>query len=287
MGQNLGHVLGLDLELVHRVPGRGRVRDGDVDDLQLAAVFQARKHGLAQLGRAEGAGQIGLHGRAHDLARVRADPGGDIHRDDERLAGVDQADDLLVPPFYRGVEARAQQRVHHQVGLLQVKGQVLHAFLVQDLHNGQVQGLDGLEVHGRIALDGVQFSQDVEDHLRAPAVQPAADHEPVPAVVAPAADNGRAQALHRFQGLLDQLGQPFSGVLHEDHAGQTRLLHGPGVKGSHLLGQAQGFHRSLLLLPPSSTTTAAPTPASSVRLTWDPVTSMSSATFLALECRTR
>ncbi len=127
-------------------------------------------------------------------------------------------------------EARPEDRIDDHPGALERRGQLAGADVAR--------ALEALEVCARVLRELVsgreQQGIDLESHL----AQRAGRDQPVPAVVALAADDRRPAGARR---LGRRLGDRAAGRLHQLQGGNALLLDRPAIGGPHLVGVEAGI----------------------------------------------
>ena len=168
-----------------------RRRDADVGDHEIAAVGVGGRQDQRNLRRRQRHRHRRLDRLPVELVRVRRHAGRQIDGDDRHAEPVDVGDDRLEQAGQRPVEAGADDRVDDQVALGDLAEVQLPLLRVGDLHDGEADAAEDLEVDARVAADVADAAEQEHRRLDAALRQRPRDDEAVAAVVAAAAQHAR------------------------------------------------------------------------------------------------
>ena len=239
--EGAGRVLVLEQEERRRGRGQAPGPDADVGHDELPDVVAGGREHVAALGRGEGDGhRRPRRGPVHRPA-VRRQARGQVHRHD-RDAGLEAAQDRRDgrrrEPGGRGAQARAEDGVHDQVGLLDaLQGRRPPRGVGEPRVTRPPDALAGEEVDERVALDSLPGP---EEKGLGPRAEPARDDEAVAPVVAAAAQHDHAAGPR--EALVHEPRHRRARVLHQDRPGQPDLVDRVAVGPPHLVGGQDGDH---------------------------------------------
>ena len=236
---------GLEHENAGRLSG---LLGGQADrhDANLAREVAARGQQKAALEPLERRRERGTHDRARRLARVGAQPRGQVERDHGEAALVDPSDRVGDEARGRPARSRPEQGVDGQrAGGVERVLEPGDPPGIRDLHRPEPRGDEARELRRRVPPDVGGTADQEHAHARSPAREPPRHHEPVTAVVALAAHHDDAEAterpLVRREEGPDLGGGAAPGVLHERGAGNAQLGDRAPVQGAHLGGGEDGL----------------------------------------------
>ena len=114
----------LEEERRHSTPHFG-VRNTDAHDDRAACPIETRTGDEATLEACKGRRHLGVDGRACRRPTIGGKTGRNVERDDAPAARVDGIDHPRGHSARRSTRARAEQRVHHEVGVAERLGQMM------------------------------------------------------------------------------------------------------------------------------------------------------------------
>ena len=218
-------------------------RYADIDGFQTAGDLGSRKQDMADFGKAEGDGGMGLNAGPADHSRVRIQAGGDVNGDDGPIQAVQQFNDRPEKPFHLGIESGSQQRIHPDPVMTHVRVMLRQESRVRDFNNRNFQRIQQLQIGRCIAFYGGAIRKEINAYGRAHAGQIAGDDKPVSAVVSPSGNDTDALIPARrcdgrkcFDHNIDNAP---AGVFHQHPARKAKGFDGFPV---HLLHFRSGYN---------------------------------------------
>ncbi len=239
-GGQRGRVIDLHADRFRIVELGGK---GDVGHVEFSPAEKPGVEQVAALGQAEGHRGRRPDGRAHQAPRVAVDPRWDVEAEDGLSERIDVLDHLPVEAFHVPVESRSEDGVDDGVALKDVTPGVVNGFHRTDV-DGEIE--EPIQVLPRSPL--VAVFPGKEKHLddAAARVDLSCHDESVSAVVAPAAEHGKAPPRNVHLAGQRVIGGD-AGVLHEDLVGNAQRLDGIAVHRPHFFRRGN-LHASFLIL---------------------------------------
>ena len=214
-------------------------RDAEVDHDHAPGARRARMQQQAPLVAGEGGGQAGPDRRSEERARIRAETGRQVERDDRPLGGIDQLDGAGHEPAGGAGEAGAEERIDHHVSAPEVAGKSVEVGLDADLLDAPPEPA---ERRAGVAADVVAPCDQDGLHARALRPESSRDDEAVAAIVPLAAENRDALAADGREGTRDRVRGAGAGLLHQPDPGDPERRDGAGVERPHLGRREDGQH---------------------------------------------
>ena len=205
--------------------------------IQFATVVITGVEKVADLGQAEGDGQVGADGRPHHLAGVAVNAGRDIQADDRTMAGIHAFDDVGIMAAHRFGKTGPQNGIDDQIA---GGYQVIQSRRGRIGHGVDTQSLNDLPIDGRGAAVAGGVTQQQHQRLAAVGENFTGYHQTVAAVIAAAAEHQDASASDRKAIPQHPVGCQ-SGVFHEQGFGNAEIFDGALIHRTHL-GNGGDFH---------------------------------------------
>ncbi len=260
----------LHREILPRFVGNA---DGRIE--QLPAVFLPGIEDVAPLHRAQRHRVVRFHRNPHRLAGVRRKAAGDVHGNHRPRRFIDEANHRRLFPFHMAGEAGADERIHQDVGFVNVRNPIR---CLLDGDDRAVHFFQNAPVAlGRLAHVGF-IAHEEHHHLRAPSRRMAGNNEAVASIISAAAKNHHESAVPGHI-VRRQRHHRSAGILHQNHFRKPVVLHGALVQGSGLLCRRQ-YHFCL----PMTTTVMAKSSSCEIEIAISPIPS-ASALFAKVPCK--
>ena len=200
-------------------------RDADISDFQRAAEFGARECQVASFGVSQRHGDVGGDTGGVNLARVAAQAGGKVHREqaESRIARprcAQGGQDVLERALYGSCASGSEYGIKDEMRGFQGRVQARVAWVVG--------GGDDTDAHGsgsvQLGIGSRALTADVGGDARAPALEMPGGHKSVGSVVAWANQGENGDAVERADDTSGSSSDGEAGVLHERVGGDASGL---------------------------------------------------------------